>query len=132
MRKSMILVIAALLPQLTVAHEGHDKTPGAKSAPHGGLVSGTSKVDLELVNSEGGIKIYPFDSEMKPIALDKLTIEGTVTFPRKSKGEKVSFTKDSNAFTAKVDTKGAYRYALDLAVTYMGKKEKVKFNVEPQ
>lgn len=132
MRKLVTLMIAALLPQLALAHEGHDKAPGAKSAPHGGLVTGASKIDLELVNSEGGIKIYPYDLEMTPIPLDKVAIEGTATFPRKSKGEKVSFTKDSDAFTAKVDMKGAYRYALDLAVTYMGKKEKIKFNVEPQ
>ena len=132
MKQLMILILALTLPALASAHEGHDKAPGAVSAPHGGLVSGASHIDLELVTTDNGIKIYPFDSEMKPIPLDQVKMQGTATFPRKGKSVAVKFAKDADAYAAQVDAKGANRYALEVTVTHQGKTEKVKFNVEPR
>ena len=53
-----VLAAAAIFSQMSFAHEGHDKTPGAVSAPHGGVVKGTDHLYLELVNETGGVKIY--------------------------------------------------------------------------
>lgn len=118
--------------QMSFAHEGHDKTPGSVVAPHGGVIKGTNQLYLELVNESGGIKVYPLTHDSAPILLKEVTLQGSATFPKKSKAEPVSFIQAEDHFFAKVNVKGAYRYSLDLVVTYKGKKEKVKFQVEPQ
>lgn len=127
-----LTIFACLFSTSIQAHEGHDKTPGAVSAPHGGVVKGTSQIYLELVNEAGGIKVYPLTHDSSPIALKEVTIKGTATFPKKAKGEPVSFASGDDHFAAKVNAKGAYRYSLDLTVTYKGKQEKITFQVEPQ
>lgn len=132
-----ILTIAAgtfllILITQASAHEGHDKTPGTVSAPHGGIIQKAGDLNLELLVNSGGAKIYPFDHDMKPIPLSELKFEGTVTLPKKTKGEPVSFESQEDHVSAKVDAKGAYRYTLNLTVTYKGKKEKAEFNLEPQ
>lgn len=116
----------------SLAHEGHDKTPGAVAAPHGGIVQGTNQLYLELVPSADGVKIYPMDHDVKPVALSEVKLDGTATFPKKSKGEPVKFSQEGDAFVAKIAAKGAHRYTLNLNVEYKGKKEKAKFTVEPQ
>lgn len=129
--KYLILILLAL-PAISFAHEGHDKAPGAVSAPHGGLIQGTSEMYLELVASSEGVKIYPFTHNLKPIALKDIQLDGKVSFPKKAKSESVKFESAEDAFSAKVNSKGAHRYTLELNITYQGKKEKTKFNVEPQ
>jgi len=115
-----------------MAHEGHNKTPGAVAAPHGGVMQGLENIYLELLVDASGIKLYPYDHDLKPVALKDVKIEGSVTFPKKTKAEKVALTSEGDAFSAKVDAKGAHRYTLEVTVTHQGKKEKTKFNVEPQ
>lgn len=127
-----LLAILLMLPTVAWTHEGHDKAPGAVAAPHGGLIQGTSEMYLELVTSEGGLKIYPFTHDLKPIALKELKIDGRVSFPKKAKSEAVKLNATDEAFEAKIDAKGAHRYTLELSIAYQGKKEKTKFNVEPQ
>ena len=127
-----VLAVTASFSQMSLAHEGHDKTPGAVAAPHGGVVKGTDQLYMELVNETGGVKVYPLTHDSTPIPLKEITLSGSVTFPKKPKAESVKFTQGDDHFTAKVDAKGAYRYSLDLVVTYRGKKEKLKFQVEPQ
>lgn len=113
------------------AHEGHDKTPGAVAAPHGGQLKGTSQLYVELVPSTNGVKLYAVDHEMKSIAIKDVKIEGTVSLPKK-KAEKLALKASESYLEAKVDAKGAHRYTLDLQVGYKGKTETVSFNVEPQ
>lgn len=114
------------------AHEGHDKTPGALPLDGFDQIQATDHLYLKLRMEKGGVKIYPFSHENKPVALSGMKLEGTTTSPKKSKPETVAFTPEGDAFTAKVDAKGAHRYTLDVVVTHDGKKEKTKFNVEPQ
>ena len=125
-----ILILS--LPGTVFAHEGHDKTPGVGSAPHGVGIKGTEQLYIELVNETGGIKIYPLTHDLAAVPLKDVSLEATATFPKKPKAEPVVFTQAEDHFLAKVDGKGAYRYSLDLTVTYKGKKEKMKFQVEPQ
>lgn len=132
--KIIFAVTLALVLSHTAAfaHEGHDKTPGAIAAPHGGTVQGTSQLYLELVPSADGVKIYPMDHDGKPVAISDVKLEGTATFPKKSKADLVKFAPEGDAFVSKVAAKGAHRYTLNLNVEYKGKKEKAKFTVEPQ
>ncbi len=115
-----------------LAHEGHDKTPGALAAPHGGVVKGTDHIYLELVTESGGIKIYPLDHATKAVPFTDVKLEGKMSVPRKNKAEIIKFTVDGDHFAAKVDTKGAHRYDLNIKVTHGGKTENLKFSVEPQ
>jgi len=131
-KKAIPMLLTLFFASVSMAHEGHDKSPGTMAAPHGGIVQGTSHIYLELVTKSDGVQVYPFDHEMKPVATKDVKLEGTVALPKKGKAESVKFTTEGDAFVAKVDAKGAHRYSLDLAVTHGGKKEKVKFNVEPQ
>lgn len=130
--KKMAFLLSLFIGFAATAHEGHDKSPGQIAAPHGGVVQGTSHIYLELVSQSGGIQIFPFDHEMKPVLPKDVKIEGTMTLPKKNKSEAVKFSQDGEGFVSKIDAKGTHRYTLDVLVTHEGKKEKVKFNVEPQ
>lgn len=131
-KKVIAMLISLFVASVSVAHEGHDKSPGTMAAPHGGIVQGTSHIYLELVTNSNGVQVYAFDHDMKPVSTKDVKLEGTATLPKKGKGEPVKFSTEGEAFVAKVDAKGAHRYLLDLSVTHGGKKEKIKFNVEPQ
>lgn len=131
--KRLILSLALTLHLSPAnAHEGHDKTPGALAAPHGGVVKGTEHIVLELVTEPEGFKIYPFDHDMKPVALNELKIEGKVSVPRRKQSDVVKLQPETDHFSSKVNAKGAHRYELDLTVSHAGKTEKIKFSVEPQ
>lgn len=132
MRQLILFTALFLALEGAKAHEGHDKTPGALAAPHGGIVKGTEPIYLELVTESGGIKVYPLDHNTKAIPLADVKIEGKMSIPRKNKVEAVKFTVGSDHFIAKIDAKGAHRYDLDITITYGGKTEKLKFSVEPQ
>lgn len=127
-----VTITLAFSQTLSFAHEGHNKTPGAIAAPHGGIVQGTNQLYLELVPSTDGVKIYPMDHDAKPVAVSDIKLEGTAAFPKKAKADPVKFAPEGDAFVAKVESKGAHRYTLNLNVEYKGKKEKAKFTVEPQ
>lgn len=114
------------------AHEGHDKTPGALAAPHGGLIKGTEHIYLELVSNQGELKVYPLDHDMKSVPVADVKLDGKMSVPRKNKSEPVKFIAQDDYFAAKVDAKGAHRYDLDVTVSHGGKTEKLKFSVEPQ
>lgn len=131
--KRLALALMAVLSFSTAsfAHEGHDKMPGSVQAPHGGVVKGTDELYIEVINEPGGLKIYPLTHDLEPVAVEKVTLTGTAQVPKKKK-ETLAFKKEKDHFTAKPNVKGAYRYSLDLAVTYDGKKEKVSFQIEPQ
>lgn len=131
--KQLILSAALFLAfGAAYAHEGHDKTPGALAAPHGGMIKGTDHIYLELVSSAGEIKAYPLDHEMKPVPVADVKIDGKMSIPRKNKSEAVKFSPQADYFSAKVDAKGTHRYDLDVTITHGGKAEKLKFSVEPQ
>ena len=134
--KQLIATAAILLALVSVneakAHEGHDKTPGALPLDGFDQIQATDHFYLKLRMEKGGVKVYPFSHENQPVSLSGLKLEGTTTSPKKTKPETVAFTPEGDAFAAKIDPKGAHRYTLDLVVTHGGKKEKTKFNVEPQ
>lgn len=131
--KSLITTIATLIIGVSsLAHEGHDKTPGALIAPHGGQLKGTSQLYLELVSDSSGFKIYTFNHDLKTIPTKDLKIEGSTKLPKQKKSEKLSLNVSESFLESKVDAKGSHRYTVDLKVTYSGKTESVSFIVEPQ
>ncbi len=132
MKQLIIAVAMSLAVGTAYAHEGHDKTPGALAAPHGGMVKGTDHIYLEVVSSQNEIKAYPLDHDMKPVPVADVKLDGKMSIPRKNKSEAVKFTPQADYFSAKVDPKGAHRYDLDVTITHGGKAEKLKFSVEPQ
>ena len=130
--KLLILVPGLLISMATAsAHEGHDKTPGAMSAPHGGMVKSAGHVSLEIVPSKTGFKLYPLDHDKKPIALADIKVEAVAKFPRKKKVEPVVLRGDADFFEGTVASSGAYRYTVEIKATHGGKTEKFSFNVEP-
>lgn len=132
MIKRIIFLIVVFGSLSAFSHEGHDKTPGALAAPHGGMVKGTDHIYLEVVSNQNEIKAYPLDHDMKPVPVADVKLDGKMLIPRKNKSEAVKFTAQADYFSAKVDSKGAHRYDLDVTITHGGKAEKLKFSVEPQ
>lgn len=131
--KLLMTTLATLTIGLsTFAHEGHDKTPGALTAPHGGQIKGTSQLYLELVSSPSGFKIYTVDHDFKAIPAKDVKIVGSVKRPKQKQADKLVLNASENFLESKVDAKGTHRYTVDLKVTYQGKTEAVSFNVEPQ
>lgn len=132
--KTLFIALAFIAtPYSSFAHEGHDKTPGAVSAPHGGSVQGTSELYIELVTTKDGVIVYPISHDGKALPTSGLSLKGEFQVPRKGKAEKVTFVPAQDSFSAKIDAKGAYRYSLELKVAPKGKKEEsLKFNVEPK
>lgn len=115
-----------------MAHEGHDKTPGAITAPHGGQLKGTSQLYVELVSDSTGFKLYIIDHDLKTISPKDVKIEGLTQLPKEKKTNQLVLNSSESYFESKVDAKGSHRYRTDLKVTYKGKTETVSFNVEPQ
>lgn len=128
---ALMAVVSLGVSQLGHAHAGHDKIPGDVQAPHGGTIQGTSHLYLELVNDASGIKLYALTHEMTPVAPTEVSVVATAQPPKKKK-EPVKFAVVDDHFEAKVDAKKVYRYTLEITATYKGKKEKAKFQVEPQ
>lgn len=131
--KSIIMTFITLIIGLTcLAHEGHDKAPGAITAPHGGQLKGTSQLYVELVSDSAGFKIYTVDHDLKTIPIKDVKIEGTAKLPKQKKSEKLALNVSESFLESKIDAKGSHRYIVDLKITYKGKTETVSFNVEPQ
>jgi len=131
--KSFITALATLLIGLSaLAHEGHDKTPGTITAPHGGQLKGTSQLYVELVSDSTGFKLYTVDHDLKTIPIKDVKIEGSMKLPKQKQSEKLALNSSESFLETKVDAKGSHRYTVDLKVIYKGKTEGVSFNVEPQ
>ena len=131
--KSIITTLVTLLIGLTAfAHEGHDKTPGALTAPHGGQLKGTSLLYVELVSDATGFKLYTVDHDLKTIPTKDVKIEGTAKRPKQKQTEKLTLTSSESFLESKVDAQGSHRYTVDLKVTHKGKTEGVSVIVEPE
>lgn len=75
--------------------------------------------------------LYLLTHEMQPVPLGDVKLSGTAQVPKKKK-QTLKFTAAGDHFAAKVDVKGAHRYAVEIMTVYKGKKEKLVFQVEPQ
>lgn len=130
--KNLLLILVALLAVTgAYAHEGHDSTPGAIQAPNGGIVEPFKALYIEKVVESTGVKLYPLTHETQPIALKDLKVDASYTLP-KGKKQALKLTEEGDHYIAKVDAKGAYKYSLELKVSYQGKSETKVLQIEPQ
>lgn len=132
MKLAIITLTIFLFGLSTLAHEGHDKTPGTITAPHGGQLKGTSQLYVELVSDSSGFKLYTVDHDLKTIPTKDVKIEGTLKLPKQKQSEKLAFVTSESFLESKVNAKGTHRYTVELKVIYNGKTESVFFTVEPQ
>ena len=131
--KALIIGILVNLvsASLAFAHEGHDHAPGVVQAPHGGTVKQGKEFSVELVTSENDVTIYPLTRELTAIPVTDVKLKAMYQLPKK-KMEAVTFSNHDDHFMATIDAKGAYKYSLNLSLTYQGKTQKVVFQVEKQ
>lgn len=130
--KTVLLFSMLILFKPIYAHEGHNKTPGTLSAPHGGQIKGTNDLYLEIVTEQDKIKIYPMSHDMKPLSMSQIQVEASIQFPKKSQHEKIKLESAESFFSTQINSKGSHRYTLDLAILFKGKKDKLSFNIEAQ
>ena len=131
MRSVFIFTFLIIYSMQIFAHEGHNKTPGVKAAPHGGILKGTDNTYVELVSSKSGIKIYPLDHDMKPLKLGPKGLTATYVLPPPKVADKLVLDDKGDHFSGNPNVKGSYKYDLLVTVDVSGKTEKVKFTVEP-
>jgi hypothetical protein len=126
------LVACSILALSALAHEGHNKTPGAIAAPNGGLIKGTKEHYVELVSAQGQIKIYVYTHDLKAVALDQVKLTGEYALPRKGGKLPLNLVAAKDHFEAAIEAKGSHRFEVSLAVDFKGASEKLKFSVETQ
>ncbi len=126
----MFLVIS-FLASSAFAHEGHDHGPGTVQAPKGGVVRSLETINLELLNEGKKVKIYVYDTKLKPMDVKKYLASATVTFPKK-KAETLKLAEAGDHWEVEVDSKNAHRYTLLLSIKQGGHDDKVKWVVEPK
>ncbi len=112
-----------------LAHEGHDETPGAIKANHGGTVKAGKEINLEYVVSGSEVKLYPVSHGGKDLTPSEVTLVVKAKSP-KGKAESVLTEIKEGAFVAKIDFKNAYRIEMNVDADAKGKKSSFKFQVE--
>lgn len=126
-----IFVLSALISLSASAHEGHDHGPGSVKPQKGGVVRSLEAVHLELLTDGKNIKIYVFDTGMKPSEAKQYPASLTATLPKK-KPEALTLTPKGDHWEAAFDPKNAHRFDLELAIKQGGHDDKVKWTVEPK
>ena len=111
------------------AHEGHSHGPAIKAAPHGGVLREGKDNAVEVVADNNEIKVYVFDMQMKPVALNGMSLAGTAQVPRKDK-KALAFQTAGDYFKGNADVGSAYRYELNLELNNGKNTEKFKMNIE--
>jgi len=123
--------VGLIFGQYSAAHEGHNHAPGIVQTPHGGSLKKGKLLNFELLVSGKEVKVFPLTNEMKPILPSSVQLQASYQIPKKTK-EKAQYQTLADGFLLNVDSKGAYRYELELVAEYRGKKETFKFQIEPQ
>lgn len=125
-----IIIGALLLVSVNLrAHEGHDETPGALKANHGGVVKAGQEINLEYVVSGEDVKLYPLSHDGKDLAANEVKLTATAKLP-KGKAETLKLEIKDGVYLAKVDFKGAYRVEIMVKADNKGKESTFKFQVE--
>lgn len=129
MFKKIIIAITLLSAVGLSAHEGHDATPGALKANHGGVVKAGKDINLEYVVSGAEVKLFPMTHEGKDLAASEVTLKVTAK-SSKGKAETIKPEIKDGSIVAKVDFQNAYRVEMNVEAEVKGKKSTFKFQVE--
>ena len=128
MKRFLFVLIVGFSSPL-FAHANHDDTPGNVVAPHGGKMLGVADIYLEVVKSDGSVKVYPVTHDLKAIALRDVKVSANVELPKQKKAS-AELKNDGEFWTVKVDAKGGRRYTLFFDVAWHGKKGSTKYTIE--
>lgn len=134
MRKTMgIAMMAFLLSGPGAwAHEGHDAAKYAKPKK-GGVIKSVEDTSIEVVARGKDLKIYLYDKDMNPQAVDAVKMTAQAEIPRSKKVEPVALQAKNDHYEAIYDSKEAHRYNLLLSWKGNdGHDEKVSFTIEPK
>jgi hypothetical protein len=129
MKRLLMVMAFFVFATSAMAHEGHDETPGALKANHGGVVKSGKQINLEYVVAGTEVKIFPVGHKGEDLPLSTIKLSGTVKSP-KGKEEPFKLEQKDGAFLGIVDFKGAYRVEVKLEADVLGKKDNFKFQVE--
>lgn len=129
MFKKLVMAIAFLASFSAFAHEGHDDTPGALKANHGGVVKAGKEINLEYVVAGTEVKMFPVSHDGKELAGTDVKMMVTTKLP-KGKAEAAKLDLKDGAYVTQVDFKDAYRIEMNVTADNHGKKSSFKFQVE--
>ena len=123
---SMLLVLGSVN---AVAHEDHDKAPGAIKANHGGTVKPGKEINLEYKMEGAVVKLFPASHDGKDLTETEVKLTATTQLP-KGKIEPAAVKFAEGGFQTDVQFKGAYRVEMVVVTMVNGKKDTFKFQVE--
>lgn len=131
MKKMFLAVLLSAVSVFADEGHGHDHGPSAVQAPKGGVIRSLETVHLELLNESKTVKIYAYDTQLKPADVKQFPASATITLPKK-KPQSIKLTEVQDHWEAVVDVKNAHRYTLELSIKQGGHDDKVKWVVEPK
>lgn len=135
MKQLLITLTVVLVCATGMAHEGHDHdAPKGITAPKGGVIKGLEQTLIEVVNKGKDLKIYIYDTELKPLDAAQFKITAIAQKPRVKKQDEVKLTAAGNMLEATYDAQGVHRYTLILSVKDPKEDhaDKIKFVIEPK
>lgn len=133
--KSIIISCLCVFSLKAFAHEGHNHdAPTTLKAPKGGLIKALDESRVEVVSKGKDIKIYVYDTELKPLMASRFQVKAVAELPRTKKSEDLMLKAQENFFEASYEAKGMHRYTLKLEVhdTKVNRSEKLTFVIEPK
>lgn len=113
----------------SLAHEGHDNTPGMLKANHGGVVKSGQIINLEYTVNGNVVTLYPATHDGKDLPSNEVTLTATTMLP-KSKNEAAKIENKNGVYSATVDFKNAYRIEMNVTAIHQNKKSTFKFQIE--
>lgn len=135
----MRTILSALIFTFTAlpatAHNGHDHdSPMAIQAPKGGTIKSLEKTRVEVAYKGQDIKIYLYDTEMKPKTVTGFNLTAQAELPRTKKTDTIPLTAKETWFEGRYDAKGIHRYTLHLDIQdpSTGHHDKLTFTIEPR
>ena len=131
MKVLLSIATSVLLASNAYAHQGHDDHGSGPRITHGGVVKEGKILNMELVTQGSSIMLYPLSKDGEAIPIKDITIAASSQAPKKAKS-KVDLKPGADHFMGTVESKGSYRFELQVEATYKGKKDSLKFQVEPQ
>ncbi len=129
MIKKIILPLLLAASISTFAHEGHDETPGALKANHGGAVKAGKEINLEYVVSGTEVKLFPVSHEGQDLSLNEVKLTVTTKLP-KGKAEPAKIEVQNGAFVTHIDFKNAFRVEMNVSASKAGKTDTFKLQIE--
>lgn len=113
MKNLMILVVALLMPVMSLAHEGHEM-PGVIKSLYGGTVKSGKIGHMEYSVSGAELKIYPRPHEGEKLASD-LTVSAQAN-PKKGASYPLILTHQDKFYSVITDLKGANRLPVEVTI----------------